>query len=342
MEPMYYAGLDIHKKTISYCLKTQSGAIVSEGSLASNRGALEQWQHSLPAPWKAAMEATLFTGWIYDQLKAAGAQVTVADPSMLKAIAASKKKNDRVDARRIADMLRCDLIHESYMAPPEIRELRRILRFRNLLVRQCVQMKNRIAGFLMETGSEYDARRLHGRKYFQQLLAQLQAETPDSVIQLLKLSRGTLDVLSRMERQLIRGLLQQAPLRERVELLLSIGGIGEITALSWALETGEPGRFPTRAQAISYCGLCSAQINSAGREYRGPISKQCNHHLQWVLVEAAKVAPRWNPLLAEVHKRALQRGNRNRATLEVARKLVAYLLAVDRSRKPFKVHMKED
>ena len=56
-----------------------------------------------------------------------------------------------------------------------------------------------------------------------------------------------------------------------------------------------------------------------------------------MLIEAAKLAPRWNPQLAEVHQRELQRGNRNRATLAVARKLVAYLLAVDKSGKRFEV-----
>lgn len=337
METLYYAGLDIHKKTISYCVKRQDGSIVQEGRIGSSRSALEEWRRSVPGPWMAAMEATLFTGWIYDQLHASGTQVKVADPGMLKAIAASKKKNDRVDAQKIADLLRCDLLHESYMAPPEIRELRRILRFRNLLMRQRVQMKNRIAGLLMETGSEYDGRRVHGKKYFQQLLRELQGETPDSVLHLLRLSRSSADTLERMERQLLAGLRKQPLLSHRVELLSSIAGIGDITALTWALETGEPGRFHSRGQAISYCGLCSAQINSAGREYRGPISKQCNHHLQWVLVEAAKVAPRHNPALAQVHQRALERGNRNRATLEVARRLVAYLLAVDRSGKPFQV-----
>jgi transposase len=59
--------------------------------------------------------------------------------------------------------------------------------------------------------------------------------------------------------------------------------------------------------------------------------------LQWVLGEAAKLAPRWNPELAAVHARELQPGNRNRATLAVARKLVAYLLAVDQSGQPFQV-----
>ena len=69
-----------------------------------------------------------------------------------RAIAASKKKNDRVDAAKIADLLRCDLLPECYMAPVEIRERRRTLRYRNVLVRQAVQMKNKMAGLLMETG----------------------------------------------------------------------------------------------------------------------------------------------------------------------------------------------
>ncbi len=88
---------------------------------------------------------------------------------------------------------------------------------------------------------------------------------------------------------------------------------------------------------MSYCGLTSALVESAGKRQRGPISKQRNVHLQTVLVEAAKLAPRWNPQLAAVHERELQRGHRNRATLEVARKLVAYLLAVDKSGRPFQV-----
>ena len=75
--------------------------------------------------------------------------------------------------------------------------------------------------------------------------------------------------------------------------------------------------------------------HSAGKEQRGPISKQRNHHVQTILIEAAKLAPRYNPQLAAVHERELQRGNRNQATLAVARKLVAYLMAVDKSGKPF-------
>jgi transposase len=339
MEPQYYVGLDIHKRTISYCVKDALGQIVQEGRIKTSRQELEQWRKGLPQKWAGAMEATLFTGWIYDHLTEQGERVKVADPSMLKAISAAKKKNDQIDARKIADLLRCNLLPECYMAPREIRELRRILRYRQLLVRQCVQMKNRIAGFLMETGTSYDAGRLHSRKYFQQLLQELEGAVPDSVTQLLGLSRSTVETLSKMESRLIQGLVAHPALAQRVERLCSIPGVGAVTALSWALEVGEPQRLGSVSQAVSYCGLCSAQIRSADKNYRNPISKKRNSHLQCVLVEAAKLAPRWNPQLAEVHRCALQRGNRNRATLAVARKLVAYLLAVDRSGETFRMRV---
>jgi transposase len=125
-------------------------------------------------------------------------------------------------------------------------------------------------------------------------------------------------------------------LAERVKRLKSIRGVGTVTALTWALEVGQPQRFSSIDKAVSYCGLTSALVSSADKQRRGPISKQRNAHLQTVLIEAAKLAPRWNAQLAAVHERELQKGgDRNRATLEVARKLVAFLLAVDKSGKPF-------
>lgn len=68
---------------------------------------------------------------------------------------------------------------------------------------------------------------------------------------------------------------------------------------------------------------------------RTPISKQRNKHLQSVLIEAAKLAPRESPELAMVRARELERGNPNRATLAVARKMVAYMLAVERRQQNF-------
>lgn len=335
-KPAHYIGFDVHKKTISYCVKENDGTIVEEGCIEATRQSLREWAEKRPQRWIGALEATLFTGWIYDTLKPYAGELKVAHPAMLKAIAASKKKNDRIDAQKIADLLRCNLLPECYIAPAEIRELRRMLRYRTMVVREAVRMKNKVAGLLMETGSVYVKQKLHGESYFTELLENLE-EVPDSVVQLLRLSRAALEMFQSVERQLLRWLRRSPQIRERLTLLKTIPGVGDIVALTWILEVGEIQRLTSIDKAVSYCGLCSAQNSSAGKDQRGPISKQRNWHLQTILIEAAKLAPRWNAQLAVVHEQALQRGNRNQATLAVARKLVAYLLAVDRSRKPFQL-----
>lgn len=221
------------------------------------------------------------------------------------------------------------------MADRQTRDRRRVLRYRNLIVHQAVRMKNRISGLLMETGVPYNKQKLHTRRYFQQLLKEQQSVMPESLPKLLRLSRSTIDSLSNMDRQLVRALQNDSALRERVRRLMTIPGVGSVLALTWALEIGDVKRLPSIKCAISYCGLCGADQSSAGKAQRTPISKQRNKHLQRVLVEAAKVAPRWHPELALLYEREKEKGNRNRGTLAVARKLVAYLLAVDRDERDF-------
>ncbi len=312
---MYYIGLDIHKKTISYCVKDASGQIHREGKIGSTRCELDSWIKTLPQPRMIAMEATIFTGWIYDHLLPHAEKVKVANPLMLRAIAAAKRKNDRIDSNKIADCLRCDFLPECYMASTEIRDRRRTLRYRNLVLKQMTQMKNRISGLLMEMSCN--------------------EEVNESIRPLLKLSRETVVRSQRLDYALVHSLERDPLLAERLKRLRTIPGVGPITALTWALEIGDVSRFQSVKQAVSYCGLCSAERSSADKLVRMPISKQRNKHIQQVLVEAAKLAPRYSHELALVYERERLRGNKNRATLAVARKMVAYMLAVERRQQDF-------
>jgi transposase len=331
---MYYIGLDVHKKTISYCVKDAAGHVHREGKIGSTRRELEAWIQTLPQPRMMAMEATIFTGWIYDYLLPHAEKVKVAHPLMLRAIAASKRKNDRIDAGKIADCLRCDFLPECHMASTETRDRRRTLRYRHLVVRQVVQMKNRISGLLMESGVSYDKQRLHKMGYFTELFS-TNEEISDSIRPLLRLGREHILRGQRLDRALISSLERDPLLSERLRRLRTIPGVGAITALTWALEIGDYTRFPSVKQAISYCGLCGAEKSSGDKVMRTPISKQRNKHIQHVLVEAAKLAPRYSHELALLRDKEIQRGNKNRATLAVARKLVAYMLAVDRRKQDF-------
>ena len=332
----HYIGLDIHKSTISYCAKWADGRTVDAGKFSARREDIEQWAESRgKQPWIGGMEATLFTGYVYDVLRPYAADLQVGHPLGLKAISSGKHKGDRIDAEILSNLLRADLFPKCHMAPPRVRELRRVLRHRNFLVRQAVTMMNKTTGLLMEVGAPYDARRIHRKAYFNDLLETLE-DVPNSVCHLLRMNRCSIESLQSSQKELLDALTQHKELRERVERLRTIRSVGVVTALTWALEIDDPARFSNIKKVQSYCGLCSGRNESAGKNKRAPISKQRNPHLQTVLIEAAKLAPRWNPELAEVRARVIDCGyNKNRATLAVARKLVAYLLAVDKSGNDF-------
>jgi len=103
------------------------------------------------------------------------------------------------------------------------------------------------------------------------------------------------------ESALVRSLERHGLLRERIERLMTIPPVGPITALTWGLEVGDVRRFSSIKKAINYCGLCGAEKRSADTIQRTPLSKQRNKHLQTILIEAAKLAPRNSPALAMLY-----------------------------------------
>jgi transposase len=113
--------------------------------------------------------------------------------------------------------------------------------------------------------------------------------------------------LGKTESALVRSLERDPRLRERIERLMTIPAVGPITALTWALEVGDVGRFSSIKKAISYCGLCAAEKSSGETVQRTPLSKQRNRHLQTILIEAAKMGPRHSPALAMIYDRGSKR-----------------------------------
>ncbi len=172
MESMYYIGLDVHKRKISYCVKDSGDKVYAEGSLPATRTDLDHWMKTLPQPWSAAVEATMFTGWIYDHPEATCSAVKVAHPLMLRAIAAAKKKNDRIDANKICRLpaLRfpAGVLHG--LSRRFARGGARYATATCWCVRWC-RVKIKISSLLMEAGVSYNKQRLHKAGYFRELLA---------------------------------------------------------------------------------------------------------------------------------------------------------------------------
>jgi transposase len=136
-----------------------------------------------------------------------------------------------------------------------------------------VQMKNRVSGLLMETGVEYNKQRLHKVSYFRELLS-ANGEVPPSIRPLLKLSRETIERCQKTEYALVSSLQRDPVLADRIKRLRTVPGVGPITELRWALEIGDVSRFRSIKQAISYCGLCGDERNSADKAIPTPLSKQ--------------------------------------------------------------------
>ena len=84
MNNMHYVGLDVHKKTIAFCIKLIDGQIVEQGTVSTNKNELTAWAKTLPNSCIIAMEATMFTGWIYDFLQPYALEIKVAHPEMLE------------------------------------------------------------------------------------------------------------------------------------------------------------------------------------------------------------------------------------------------------------------
>ena len=149
---------------------------------------------------------------------------------------------------------------------------------------------------------EHNKQRLHKAGYFHELLATNQEVHP-CIRPLLKIGSETIERCQKTDYALVSSLQRDPKLAERIKRLRTIPGVGPITALIWALEIGDVSRFRTIKQAISYCGLCGEEKSSADKVMRTPLSKQRNKHIQHVLVEAAKLAPRQCHELAVVHER---------------------------------------
>jgi transposase len=332
----YFVGMDIHKVPVVYHVLDPDGAMLDKGTVRSTRRSLEGWAQTLPKPWVGAMETTLFTQHVYQTLLPYAERLLVGDSARIRAMNPSKHKNDARDAHFLAKLARADLVPVVYVLTPEEYELRQVLRYRALLVREAVRMRNKSAGLLMECGVEYNKRRLHGNKYFNALIEDLE-DVPDTIVGLLKQSHALGDLFYRSQKKLIDALSRHPALYLRVERLMTIKAVGVITALTWALEIINPDRFSSIAKGVSYCGLCAAENESAGKHRHGRLSSRCNPFLRTVLLEAAKLAPRHNQQLADLYAHKLEHSDENLATIAVARKLVAWILAIDKRKEVFAV-----
>lgn len=271
-----------------------------------------------PQPLEVAFEATFGWGWFADFLAELGIPAHMAHPLATKAISSARVKNDAVDAKTLAHLLRTNLLPEGWIAPTPVREARRLVRMRTALVRVRAKLKAQVHALLGEHGIQPDVVDLFSNRG-RELLGRLQL--PPVSQSRLQAGLRLIDEVS-LEIVLAEREIQEM-IRDdvRVKRLLPIPGVGPIIAATIVSEVGDITRFSSPDKLCACAGLTPSEHSSADNVRRGHISKQGSRWLRWVMVEAAVHAFR-DVELRQLFVRIARRRGAKIARVAVARRLL--------------------
>jgi transposase len=322
-------GLDVHLKNTQVTIMKLNGEIVKRERVATTKAELRRSLASVPKGSKVALESVGFCWPWIDFLDELEYEVLLANPLKVK-YRAEDVKTDRVDSKLLADLTRMNWLPTCYVPPGELRVLRNLLRHRGYRTRLCTGIKNRTKSEFRKRDVELDVNlgTMKGRK----AAFGLGIFEVNQNVELLELmDKQTKEIEAMLERKY--GEVKP------VKLLMSIPGVGFISAFTLYAEICDVKRFANPEKLAHYAGLVpgvhqSGEHSFMGRETRG------DAYLKWILIEASWSHIRNCPQghLAEVFKDARKRkGNSRDAIKVVARKLVNVVWAVLTYEKEFTV-----
>lgn len=322
-----YLGIDTHKRYSQVAVVDTDGNLQEEIRLPNDR--LEELAEQY-AGSEAAIEASGHYRPLFETLDE-HLEVTLVDPSKNRIIAEATVKTDRVDAKRLALMLRADMLAESYVPPDKIRSLRDLVRTRKALVEERTAEKNRVRAVLARTDNTYDSE-LFGPSG-RQFLAELSLSDADRTI-----VEAHLSVIAEYDEQievLNKKISQRVVESPPAQRLLTIPGVGEYTAATVVAEVGEIERFETDEQLVSYAGLDPEVHQSGDTEIRGSISKEGSAPLRWTLVQSAHSAVRYDTYLGNFYTRLKEKKNHQIAIVATARKMLVSMFYMLKREEPY-------
>jgi transposase len=311
-------GLDVHKRFAEAAI-LEPGQPLRRRRIRTTPEALRAFVDELGREDQVVLEATFHTWQLTDLLRTRAGRVVVSNPMKTKAIASAKVKTDKVDAEVLARLLAADFLAEVWVPDQTLRSLRRQLSHRLALIKQRTQLRNRIHALVNRNLLDCPYTDLFGKAgqrwlAQQRLPADEQAQV-DSAQRLL----AVLDTeLAGVDRPLAERALEDA----EVLRLITIPGVGLVTALALIAVIGDIRRFPRPTQLVGYLGL-DPRVRQSGESpaWTGHISRQGQAHARALLVEAALGAVRLPGPLRAFYERIRNRRGSQIALVAVARKL---------------------
>jgi transposase len=329
---MNFIGMDIHKQFTVAVVKDEQGNELAKEKFENNKENFSEFLKVFPKEnTKIVMESTCVWEYIFEILEKMEYDVKLSNPSKTKAIAYARIKTDSIDASTLADLLRANLVAESYIPPKEIRRLREIVRERKTFVKQSTQSKNKIHAMLIRRGIKLPTKIL-GKKALKLISASIQEDD---------LLEHYINMLwyNKQEVNFIEDKIQKiASQNEEAKLLMTIPGIAETSAMEIIAEIGEIKRFPTADKLCSYAGLVPS-IKQSGNSLRfGRLIQQSSKNLKCTLINACWTAVRTRESnnLQEFYKRLAKTKKKQKAICATARKLCCVIYAMLNNKEEFR------
>lgn len=321
-----FAGLDYHQDSVQVCVVDGAGRTLSNQAVANDVSAVERAVTRYGKPQRIAIEACCGAAELTERLSVdRGLSVQLAHPGYVNRLKRSPDKTDLGDAQLLADLTRVNYLPAVWLAPRQTRELRRLMRHRCQLVRRRKDVKLRIRSLLRENR----VGRATVNAWTKAWLAWLHSEAPLSDSDRWMVEDHLAEIASLSIRihgveQRIRQVIQDDPLVAR---LMTLPGVGLVTAATLRAEAGRFDRFDTGKQLARFCGVTPRNASSGARQADAGLIRAGNPELRTVLVELAhRLIHRLDSHWAQLAAGMLQRGKpKNVVIAAVANRWVRWL-----------------
>ncbi len=265
-----YVGIDLHRRRSVIVRMAADGTLLDTVRIENDALALAAELAKAGPEAEVAMEATLGWYWAADVIGECGARLHLAHPLGIKAFAYQRVKKDESDARLLADLLRMGRLPEAWVAPPEIRELRELVRYRHKIVEARANAKAQVHGVLAKQGVKVPVTDLFGVAG-NVLLNNLALDASylirvESLRDLVALHNREVAMLDRLIARRLKG-------QAGYEAVQAIPGVGKVLAAVFVAEIGDVRRFQRPEQLASWAGMTPRHHESDTTVRRGRITK---------------------------------------------------------------------
>lgn len=338
MESTKYVGMDVHKDTISVAVMNAVGKVVMESILETKAATILQFIRGLRGNLLVTFEEGTWAAWLYDLLKPYVSQVTVCNPRK-NALLKSGNKGDRIDAQKLAELLRHGSLSSVYHGENGLRTLKESSRSYLTLSKDLTRVMNRLKALYHSWGIGCAGTQVYAPRHRSEWLSKIKEA---GVRCRAEFTYQQLDGLQALRQAVRRDLLAESRKHRATRLLRQIPGIGPIRAALLVAILQTPDRFRTKRQLWAYGGLAIETHGSGEYQYREGqlrrskkpvtlrgLNKNHNHDLKWIFKSASVRASSSAGPLREFYQNLLAKGMRPAmARLTLARKIAAITLIV--------------